>query len=72
MSDEYTSRELIAFMTMPVAQLANAYYLIVDRDPRRQSAKAKQLWQMIRRRKLTLADLADAWEAAKDEAICEP
>lgn len=69
---EYTSRELIAFMTMPVAQLADAFYLVVDVDPRRQSTRARQLKAIMRDRKLTLVDLADAWEIAKGEAVCDP
>ena len=64
---EFTSGELLEFMEAPIGVLADWYYNYIDIDPSRRLRKTRQLWQIIRKRKLTTADLGEAWEKLRDE-----
>lgn len=64
---EFTSGELLELMEAPVGVLADWYYSYIDIDPNRRCRKTRQIWQIIRKRKLTTADLGEAWEKLRDE-----
>jgi hypothetical protein len=69
---EFTSGELLQLMEMPVGMLADWYYNHIDIDPNRRCRKTQQLWQIIRKRKLTTADIGEAWEKLRDELRGHP
>lgn len=64
---EFTSRELLHLMDMPVGNLADWYYSFVDIDPMGRLSKSKQLRRIVHDRKLTLPELGAAWEKLRDE-----
>ena len=69
---QFSSGELLEFMHVPVGVLADWYYNYVDIDPSRRLRKTRQIWQIIRKRKLTTADLGEAWEKLRDETRGHP
>ena len=64
---EFTSRELLIAMDAPVAMLADWFYSYIDIDPDVRLRKTRQLKQIIRKRGLSLPELGEAWEKARDE-----
>lgn len=69
---EFTSGELLELMELPVGALADTYYNYIDTDPNRRCRKTQQIWQIIRKRKLTTADLGEAWEKLRDDMRGHP
>jgi hypothetical protein len=69
---EFTSSELLELMELPVGSLADVYYNYLDSDPNRRCRKTRQVWQIICKRKLTTADLGEAWEKLRDEIRGHP